>query len=97
MPDLERQHYLAEIDRLTKLVDILTSTVTAQTDTIAEMSAKIDALQQTIKDLTERVNKNSRNSSKPPSSDGYQNQIPKASGKSPERSRAARKDIPEAT
>ena len=78
MPDLERQHYLAEIDRLTKLVDVLTSTITAQTDTIAEMSAKIDALQQTIKDLTERVNKNSRNSSKPPSSDGYQKPSPKS-------------------
>ena len=78
MPDLERQHYLAEIDRLTRLVDVLTSTITAQTTTIAEMSAKIDALQQTIKELTERVNKNSRNSSKPPSSDGYSKPNPKS-------------------
>ena len=78
MPDLERQHYLAEIDRLTKLVDALTATITAQTDTIADMAAKIEALQQTIKELTERVNKNSRNSSKPPSSDGYGKPNPKS-------------------
>ena len=78
MADLERQHYLAEIERLTKLVDVLTSTITAQTDTIAQMSAKIDSLQQTIKELTERVNKNSRNSSKPPSSDGYSKPNPKS-------------------
>ena len=97
MPDLERQHYLAEIDRLTKLVDVLTSTITAQTDTIAEMSAKIDALQQTIKDLTERVNKNSRNSSKPPSSDGYQKPKPKSLREKSGKSRAARRDIPETT
>lgn len=101
MPDLERQHYLAEIDRLTKLVDILTSTVTAQTDTIAaqtdtiaEMSAKIDALQQTIKDLTERVNKNSRNSSKPPSSDGYQKPNPKSLREKSEKKQGGQKGHP---
>ena len=78
MPDLERQHYLAEIERLTKLTDMLTSTINAQTETIAaqtetiaEMTAKIEALQQMVKELTEQVKKDSHNSSKPPSSDGY--------------------------
>jgi len=35
------------------------------------MQQTIDALNCTIKELTERLGQNSRNSSKPPSSDGY--------------------------
>ena len=77
MYDLERLLKEENI-QLRKTVEALTSTITAQSDTIAEMSAKIDALQQTIKELTERVNKNSRNSSKPPSSDGYSKPNPQS-------------------
>ena len=39
-------------------------------DKITELTAQIEALTQTIKELTEKKNKNSSNSSKPPSSDG---------------------------
>lgn len=37
---------------------------------VAALSANIESLNQTIKELQEQVNKNSKNSSKPPSSDG---------------------------
>ena len=37
---------------------------------IAELSAEIASLNQTIKELKEQLDKNSKNSSKPPSSDG---------------------------
>ena len=38
--------------------------------TIKELNKTIDRLNQTIKELREQINQNSRNSSKPPSSDG---------------------------
>lgn len=37
---------------------------------VANLIATVDSLQQTIKELQEQINKNSKNSSKPPSSDG---------------------------
>ena len=37
---------------------------------VANLTATVDSLQQTIKELQEQLNKNSKNSSKPPSSDG---------------------------
>ena len=41
-----------------------------QSARIAELSAEIASLNQTIRELKEQINKNSKNSSKPPSSDG---------------------------
>ena len=41
-----------------------------QSARIAELSAEITGLNQTILELKEQLNKNSQNSSKPPSSDG---------------------------
>ena len=41
-----------------------------QSARIAELSAEIASLNQTIRELKEQLNKNSKNSSKPPSSDG---------------------------
>ena len=54
---------MAQIDFLTKQNSALTATVDSMNQTIAE-------LKQTIKELREQLNKNSKNSSKPPSSDG---------------------------
>lgn len=48
----------------------LANTVTELNQTISNMSQTIDELNQTIKELKEQINKNSKNSSKPPSSDG---------------------------
>ena len=41
-----------------------------QSARIAELSAEITSLNQTIRELKEQLNKNSKNSSKPPLSDG---------------------------
>lgn len=43
---------------------------TAMIEQLAQLNATVDALTQTIKELQEQKNKNSKNSSKPPSSDG---------------------------
>ena len=68
------------IEQLLQQIDSLTETVTAQTALIAQLN-------QTIQELKEQLNKNSKNSSKPPSSDGYKKPSPKSlrkpSGKKP--------------
>ena len=56
---------MAQIDFLTKQNSALTATVDSMNQTITELN-------QTIKELKEQLNKNSKNSSKPPSSDGLQ-------------------------
>ena len=48
------------------------------TETIAGLHKTIDDLTQTIKELTERLGMNSRNSSKPPASDGLEKPAPKS-------------------
>lgn len=68
------------IEQLLQQVAFLTETVAAKTALIAQLN-------QTIHELKEQLNKNSKNSSKPPSSDGYNKPTPKSqrkpSGKKP--------------
>lgn len=52
------------IEQLLQQVASLTATVYAQTQLIAKLN-------QNIQELKEHINKNSKNSSKPPSSDGF--------------------------
>lgn len=49
---------------------------------VATLTATINELRQTIKELEEKKNKNSKNSSKPPSSDGYSKKPASPRGKS---------------
>ena len=56
---------------LTALVQSLTESNTALTETIKE-------LQETIRELQRQLNQNSQNSSKPPSSDGFNKPVPKS-------------------
>ena len=62
---------LQQNESLSATVDSLTSTVNAQTQLIAQLN-------QTIQELKEQLNKNSQNSSKPPSSDGFKKPAPKS-------------------
>ena len=54
---------MAQVDFLTKQNSTLAATVDSMNQTIAELN-------QTIRELKEQLNKNSKNSSKPPLSDG---------------------------
>ena len=63
------------IEELLQQVDSLTATVNAQIQLIAHLN-------QTIQELKEQINKNSKNSSKPPSSDGFKKPAPKSLRKS---------------
>ena len=54
---------MAQIEFLTEQNSALSATVDSMNQTITELN-------QTIKELKEQLNKNSKNSSKPPSSDG---------------------------
>ena len=65
------EQLLQQVNSLTITVDSLTSTIDAQTGLIARLN-------QTIQELKEQINKNSQNSSKPPSSDGFKKPNPKS-------------------
>ena len=62
---------LQQVNSLTSTVDSLNATINAQTQLIAQLN-------QTIQELKEQLNKNSQNSSKPPSSDGFKKPVPKS-------------------
>ncbi len=76
--DEMNKQLLQQVNSLTSTVDSLNATINAQTQLIAQLN-------QTIQGLKEQLNKNSKNSSKPPSSDGFkkpaQKSLRKPSGK----------------
>lgn len=71
-------------EQLLHQVNSLTATLVAQTELIAQLN-------QTIQELKEQINKNSKNSSKPPSSDGFKKPSPKSLRK-PSRKKAGGQD-----
>lgn len=60
---------------------------------VADFSATVESLNQTIRKLQEQLNKNSKNSSKPPSSDGLKKPPVNKDRSLREKSRAHRMDI----
>ena len=65
------QQLLDQIAELTTQISDMTAQISDLAEQNAALLAKINELQQTNKELEEKKNKNSKNSSKPPSSDGY--------------------------
>ncbi len=63
---------------LTEQVEQLTQLVKQLQEELAVAYAKLDAANARIAELEERINKNSQNSSKPPSTDGYKKPSPKS-------------------
>ena len=59
------------VKQLLQQNEALSTTIAAQTQLIAQLN-------QTIQELKEQLNRNSQNSSKPPSSDGFKKPAPKS-------------------
>ena len=68
--EMNRQ-LLQQVNSLTSTVDSLNATINAQAQLIAQLN-------QIIQELKEQLNKNSQNSSRPPSSDGFKKPAPKS-------------------
>ena len=76
------------IDAMSKTLEVMAASSEKQAQTIEELHHTIAQLVQTIEDLKEQLGKNSKNSSKPPSSDGLTKtpspkSLRKSSGKKP--------------
>ena len=65
------EHLLMQVNTLNASLNSLQQSFDAQTALIAQLN-------QTIQELREQLNKNSKNSSKPPSSDGFKRPAPKS-------------------
>ena len=62
----------------TEQIELLTRTISTLTQTIEDLKQMISEQRETIQKLQEQLNKNSHNSSMPPSSDGYKKPAPKS-------------------
>ena len=66
------------IEQLNNIIAEQKAMIDSLADSNAKLTATIEGLQETIKELQRQINQNSNNSSKPPSSDGYKKPSPKS-------------------
>ncbi len=77
MTEFEKQ-LLQKLEEKDQLIASLKVTITGLQNSVDAMSSTIAELNQVIEALKEQLKKNSKNSSKPPSSDGYHKPSPKS-------------------
>ena len=67
--------------------------IKAQQKTIEKLTAELEAAKEEIAELKEKLNKDSHNSSKPPSTDGYEKPAPRSQRKKSGKKQEGRPDI----
>ena len=72
------QYLLQKLEEKDQLILSMQNTISSLNTTVDTMAVTIEELSQKIAALTEQIKKNSNNSSKPPSSDGYKKPAPKS-------------------
>ena len=81
-PLAEIEQYRRRCEEQTALLEHLTKANQALTGTVAELRRVIDELKETIRELQAKLNRNSQNSSQPPSKDGPDKPRPRSQRKS---------------
>jgi transposase len=66
------------INQLWAITRVQEKTIDVLTQQVSSLSRQVDSLTVEVKTLKEKLSKNSQNSSKPPSSDGYSKPAPKS-------------------
>ena len=85
------QKLFNKIDTLTDIISEQTATINKLNETIIKLNETIQKQELEIAELKEKLNKNSKNSSKPPSSDGLNKPQPKSLRKSSDKKQGAQK------
>ena len=88
---MSNEYNLDFISQLLNKIDTLTHVVLDQTATINKLTETLTLLTEENAKLKEQLNKNSKNSSKPPSSDGLNKPQPKSLRKSSDKNQGAQK------
>ena len=83
---------MAAIDELLEIIKIQQKTIETLTAKLEETNAKLEKANARIAELEERLHKNSHNSSKPPSTDGYEKPSPKSQRKKSGKKQAVKMD-----